>query len=121
MRDKNILIVDNDEIILKSLCEFLSSEGFETDGAQTFNTALTRLQEKSYNLLITEINLPDGNGLELLDIIKNNYSQTVAIVITGYGTIESAVTSIKRGAYDYLTKPIIDDELRMAVERATNQ
>jgi DNA-binding NtrC family response regulator len=121
MRDKNILIVDNDEIILESLCEFLSDEGFETDGVQTFNTALTRLQEKSYNLLITEINLPDGDGLELLDIIKNNYSQTVAIVITGYGTIESAVTSIKRGAYDYLTKPIIDDELRMAIERATNQ
>jgi len=121
MRDKNILIVDNDEIILESLCEFLSGEGFETDGVQTFNAALTKLQEKSYNLLITEINLPDGDGLELLDIIKNKYSQTVAIVITGYGTIESAVTSIKRGAYDYLTKPIIDDELRMAVDRATNQ
>ena len=121
MRDKNILIVDNDEIILESLCEFLSGEGFETDGAQTFNAALTMLQEKSYNLLITEINLPDGDGLEILDIIKNNYSQTVAIVITGYGTIESAVTSIKRGAYDYLTKPIIDDELRMAIDRATNQ
>ena len=121
MRDKNILIVDNDEIILKSLCEFLSDEGFESEGVQTFNMALTRLQEKSYNLLITEINLPDGDGLELLEIIKNKYSQTVAIVITGYGTIESAVTSIKRGAYDYLTKPIIDDELRMAVERATNQ
>ncbi len=79
------------------------------------------MKKIDYNLVITDINLPDGDGLEIVDIIKNNHPQTVAIVITGYGTIESAVTSIKRGAHDYLTKPIIDDELRMAVARAINQ
>ena len=64
---------------------------------------------------------PDGDGLDLLDIIRRDYPQTVVIVITGYGTIESAVKAIKQGAYDYLTKPIIDDELRLAVERAIKQ
>jgi DNA-binding NtrC family response regulator len=68
-----------------------------------------------------DINLPDGDGFELLDLLKKNYPQTVAIVITGYGTIESAVRAIKNGAYDYLTKPIIDDELRLAIERALKQ
>ncbi|MEJ2650063.1 MAG: sigma-54 dependent transcriptional regulator, partial [Sedimentisphaerales bacterium] len=121
MRNKSILIIDDDKVILDSLCDFLSSEGFETHGAETFGTALTRLEKNHYNLVITDIHLPDGDGLEIVDIVKNNHPQTVAIVITSYGTIESAVSSIKRGAHDYLTKPIIDDELRMAVARALNQ
>ena len=82
MRNRNILIIDDDKIILDSLCDFLSSEGFETDGAETFKTALSRLEKNHYNLVITDINLPDGNGLEIVDIIKNNHPQTVAIVIT---------------------------------------
>jgi DNA-binding NtrC family response regulator len=121
MRQKNILVIDDDKIILDSLCEFLSLEGFRTSGAETFKGALARLEEQDYCLAITDVNLPDGDGLELLDIIKRNYPQTVVIVITGYGTIESAVRAIKQGAYDYLTKPVIDDELRLAVERAVKQ
>src|SRR5512135_3611049 len=118
MTNKSILIIDDDQIILESLCKFLSSEGFETEGAETFKAALSKLETNRYKLVITDINLPNGDGFEMLDIIRNNHPQTVAIVITGYGTIESAVTSIKRGAHDYLTKPIIDDELRMAVAKA---
>ncbi len=121
MRKKNILVIDDDKIILDSLCEFLTLEGFQTSGAETVKSALAKLEEENYCLVLTDVNLPDGDGLELLDIIKQNYPQTVAIVITGYGTIDSAVKAIKKGAYDYLTKPIIDDELRLAVERAINQ
>ena len=121
MRQKNILVVDDDRIILDSLCEFLSLEGFQTGGAETLKSALAKLEEEHYCLVITDVNLPDGDGLELLEIIRKNHPQTVVIVITGYGTIESAVRAIKQGAYDYLTKPIIDDELRLAVERAINQ
>lgn len=121
MRKKNILIIDDDKIILDSLCEFLSLEGFQTTGAETRKSALAKLEEENYCLVLTDVNLPDGDGLELLDTIKKNYPQTVVIVITGYGTIDSAVKAIKSGAYDYLTKPIIDDELRLAVERAITQ
>jgi len=121
MRKKNILVIDDDKIILDSLCEFLSLEGFQTSGAETVKSALTKLEEENYCLVLTDVNLPDGDGLELLDTIKQNYPQTVVIVITGYGTIDSAVKAIKKGAYDYLTKPIIDDELRLAVGRAINQ
>ena len=119
--DKNILVVDDDRIILDSLCEFLSLEGFETSGAETLKGALAELQKQRYCLVITDVNLPDGDGLELLDVIRNNHAQTVVIVITGYGTIESAVRAIKQGAYDYLTKPIADDELRLAIDRAFQQ
>ena len=121
MREKNILVIDDDRIILDSLCEFLSLEGFQTSGAETLKSAVAELQKQSYSLVITDINLPDGNGFELLDIVGKEHPQTVVIVITGYGTIESAVQAIKRGAYDYLTKPIIDDELRLAIEKAIKQ
>ena len=121
MRQKNILVIDDDKIILDSLCEFLSLEGFRTSGALTIKGALDKLEEENYCLVLTDVNMPDGDGLEVLDIVRKNHPQTVVIVITGYGTIESAVRAIKQGAYDYLTKPIIDDELRLAVERAIKQ
>jgi len=121
MRGKSILVIDDDRIILDSLREFLTLEGFQTGGAESLNGAMEKLQKNSYNLVIIDINLPDGDGFELLDMVKRDYPQTVAIAITGYGTIEGAVKSIKLGAYDYLTKPIIDDELRMAVEKSIKQ
>jgi len=120
-REKNIVIVEDDKIILDSLCEFLSLEGFQTSGAETFHAAMAKLQKQRYCLMLMDLNLPDGDGFELLDIVRKNYPQTVVIVITGYGTIESAVRAIKQGAYDYLTKPIVDNELRFAVEKAIRQ
>ncbi len=121
MRDKSILVIDDDKIILDSLCEFLSLEGFRARGAETLKGALAELGRQDYCLVLTDVNLPDGDGLELVDKIRRDYPQTVVIVITGYGTIESAVKAIKKGAFDYLTKPVIDDELRLAVERAVKQ
>ena len=117
----NILIVDDDQIILDSLCEFLSIEGYDTTGAGTLSQAKQKLKDQSFALVITDVNMPDGDGFELLDLVGENYPQTVVLLITGYGTIESAVKAIKKGAYDYLTKPIIDDDLRLAVERASRQ
>jgi DNA-binding NtrC family response regulator len=121
MKEKNILVIDDDRIILDSLCEFLSLEGFRTTGAETLGDALAQLRQNSFSLVLTDVNLPDGDGLDLLEVIAKECPQTVAIVITGYGTIDSAVKAIKRGAYDYLTKPIVDDELRLAVDRALRQ
>jgi len=121
MKKKKVLVIDDDKIILDSLCEFLSLEGLQASGAETVKSARVKLEEENYSLVLTDVNLPDGDGLELLSFIKRNYPQTVVIVITGYGTIDSAVKAIKSGAYDYLTKPVIDDELRLAVERALKQ
>ncbi len=118
---KKILVVEDDRIILDSLCEFLSLEGYAASGVETFKAALEKLGEQSFSLMITDVHLPDGDGLELLHAVRRDYPGTVVIVITGYGTIESAVQAIKLGAHDYLTKPIVDDELRLAVERAIKQ
>jgi DNA-binding NtrC family response regulator len=121
MPKPHILIVDDDRIILNSLCEFLSIEGYRTAGAASISEAKQRLAEESFALVITDVNMPDGDGFEILDLIRENYPRTVVLLITGYGTIESAVEAIKKGAYDYLTKPIVDDDLLLAVERASRQ
>ena len=65
--------------------------------------------------------MPGTDGFELLRVARKRYSEMVTVIITGFGTIESAVEAIKMGAYDYLTKPIIDDEIRMLVSRAMEQ
>ena len=72
MKAKNILVIDDDKIILDSLCEFLSLEGFHADGAETFKNALAKLEQQRYSLVITDVNLPDGDGLELLQMIKDS-------------------------------------------------
>jgi len=116
-----ILVVDDDQIIRDSLSEFLKLEGFKCQGVEGFDQALKELEKQSYNLIITDVNMPKTDGFELLRVIRKRYPELVTIVITGYGTIESAVEAIKMGAYDYLTKPIVDDEIRMIVSRALEQ
>ena len=125
MKQGSILIVDDDKIILDSLCEFLKLEGYNAVGAGSYKQAISLLQKNKFTLVITDVNLPDGNGMELLGLIKKNYPQIVVLVITGYGTIESAVEAIKLGANDYLTKPIkvnaFMDALNQALERADEE
>ena len=116
-----ILVVDDDTIILSSLSEFLRVEGYEVDTAGDTAAALQKLQRGSFHLVISDVNLPGSDGFELLRSIRQRHGEVVTILITGYGTIESAVDAIKLGAHDYLTKPIIDDEVKLTVERALQQ
>ncbi len=116
-----ILLVDDDAIILDSLSEFLKLEGHRVETARDIHAALDKLQQDLFNVVISDVNLPDSDGFELLRAIRQRYPQIVTILFTGYGTIDSAVDAIKLGAYDYLTKPIIDDELKLTVERALQQ
>ncbi|MBI4717509.1 MAG: sigma-54-dependent Fis family transcriptional regulator [Planctomycetes bacterium] len=116
-----ILVVDDDRIILESLAEFLRLEGYQVEAAPGFHAAVQMLDRQSVDLVISDVNLPGGSGFELLHLVRKRAPETVVIMITGYGTIESAVEAIKMGAYDYLTKPIVDDELKLCVERAMAQ
>jgi DNA-binding NtrC family response regulator len=117
----NILIVDDDRVILDSLTDFLSEEGYNTDCADNYKTAVQKLGKQDYSVVISELHLQDESGFKLLKHIKTDHPQTVVIFITGSGTIETAVRAIKQGAYDYLTKPLNDDELRLVLGRAIKQ
>ena len=121
MQKANILIVDDDQIMLDSLCNYLVSQGYQVLGVRSFGKAVDQLRKQTFALVVADDHMPDGSCVELLGIIKKNYPQTVTVVITGYGTIESAVEAIKTGAHDYLPKPIIDDDLLLAVERGVKQ
>jgi len=120
-RKASILLVDDDQIILDSLGGFLELEGYDVTRAETIARAIDCLDASEFNLVITDVSMPTSDGFELLRYVRSHYEDIVVILITGYGTIESAVEAIKQGAYDYLTKPIIDDEVRMAVRRALQQ
>jgi len=116
-----ILLVDDDPIILDSLSGFLAVEGYEVVAVPTVPEAIRRLESSRFNLVITDVSMPDRDGFELLRVVRESFPEVVIILITGYGTVESAVEAIKQGAYDYLTKPIIDDDVRLSVERALRQ
>jgi DNA-binding NtrC family response regulator len=117
----NILLVDDDQIILESLGGFLRLEGYDITLASSASQAMDHLQAGTYDLIISDVNMPGKDGLDLLKHIHQANPQSLVIMITGYGTIESAVEAIKQGAYDYLTKPIIDDDVKLAIQRALRQ
>ncbi|MDP3980856.1 MAG: sigma-54 dependent transcriptional regulator [Chlamydiota bacterium] len=118
MNKEHILIVDDDPLIRNSLKELIQMDGYEVDTAQDGLDALSRLKEKSFQVVLADVNMPNMDGLGLLHKVTQSYPETMVILITGYGTIETAVEAIKLGAYDYLTKPLIDDDVMNLIKRA---
>ena len=116
-----LLILDEDRIIVQSLSQFLRREGYEVNGTGDATDAMNLLDAQQYQLLLTDINLPGLKPAEFLRDIKRRWPHLVVIVITGYGSIEGAVEATKMGAFDYLTKPIIDEEIRVVIEKAARQ
>jgi len=116
-----ILVVDDDDIILTSLSEFLRLEKYAVETARSFREASARLAAAPCQLVIADVSMPEADGFELLKVVRNCYPDTAVIMVTGYGTIEDAVRAIKQGAADYLTKPIIDDEIKVRIERVLAQ
>ncbi len=116
-----ILVLDEDRIILQSLAQFLSREGYDVKTTNDAVDALAQLESASSELLIADINMPGVRPSDYLRDVRRRFPHVVVIVITGYGSIEGAVEATKIGAFDYLTKPIIDDEIRVVVEKAIRQ
>jgi len=127
-----ILIVDDDPIVAESLGEFLSREGYETATAFNGEEALEKLGQaeresgpsqgaRPFAVVLSDVAMPGIDGMELLRRVVKEHAGTVMLMLTGYGTIESAVQAVRLGACDYLTKPVVDEELRLALERALRQ
>ena len=102
-----ILVVDDEEIIASTLQEFLVSEGFEVAVAGDGPTALAALEAFEPDVAICDIQLPGSDGLELLDRTLLVRPELMVLIITAYATVETAVAAFRRGAHDYLIKPII--------------
>ncbi|MCP4724612.1 MAG: sigma-54-dependent Fis family transcriptional regulator [bacterium] len=104
--NRKILIVDDEEIIRNSLSYFLSSEGFDVDIADNGKTAQKKIEEVSFDIVITDINMPEMDGIELLKNVTETRPETFFIIITAYGSLETAINALRYGAYDYILKPI---------------
>ncbi|MBI4687665.1 MAG: sigma-54-dependent Fis family transcriptional regulator [Nitrospirae bacterium] len=114
----NILIVEDEEILRRSLKKALQKEGYAVSEASNFSDAEGLIKTSVYDIAVFDINIPDGNGISLLKLIKEKEPETEVIMMTAYGSIQTAVSAMKEGAYDYLTKPLDIEELRIAAKRA---
>jgi len=113
-----ILVVDDERVIRDILAEFLSLEGFSVHTVEDGEKALTELRLRPYDLLITDLKMPKISGLQLLERIEAERLGVLTVLMTGFGTVETAIEAMKKGAYDYLLKPFKVEEVIHVVERA---
>lgn len=118
MSHKAVLIVDDEADIRELLVVTLSRMGIDADSAASVAEAKAALEHRAYDLALTDMRLPDGEGLDVLRHIAEHYGNTPVAVITAYGSTENAVAALKAGAFDYLAKPVGLDQLRALVKSA---
>ena len=117
METYQILFVDDDQQILEIVSAYLSRFGYHVDTINNGTTALEKIQQKDYAVVFTDLIMPEISGLDLLKSIKRSNPSTEVVIVTGYGTIESAIEALKLGGYDYLQKPINFERLKILIER----
>jgi len=112
-----ILVVDDEKLFRVSLCDDLSEAGFQTYGVGSAEEAQRELNRDTYDTVLTDLRLPQKDGVELLRWIRENHPNITVIVMTAYATVQTAVKAIKAGAYDYISKPFSSEELFLTLRR----
>src|SRR6188768_2772528 len=120
MNKSRVLIVDDEADIRELLSLTLQRMGLDTDCAAGEFEATQLMQKHGYDLCLTDMRLPDGDGLKLLEHVGQNYASTPVAVITAHGSTENAVAALKAGAFDYLAKPVSLEQLRALIRSALN-
>ncbi len=115
----SILIAEDDETLAAALDEFLRERGHQVDLATHGGAALALVEKKSYPLIITDLVMPEADGLTVLRAARQRDPATLVIIMTGYASLDSAIGAIREGAYDYLCKPFKLQEIEIAVKNAT--
>jgi DNA-binding NtrC family response regulator len=121
MKHASLLLVDDDRHVLESMAGWLREQGYHVDEAAGCRAAIAAVDKKTFDLVLADIRLPDGDGFEILAHCRQHYPATTVILLTGYGTVETGIEALRAGAFDLLTKPLIDQELEMAIDRALSQ
>lgn len=120
-KDIRILVVDDEDYMREVVRQALANAGFETDEAADGTIAISMLRKYPYNVIITDLRLPGITGEVILEEALSLFPETIVILMTGFGNIQSAVEAIRKGAYDYLPKPFQLDELVMRVEKGLEE
>ena len=110
-KQARIILVDDDESIRKTMKTILEDEGYIVDLATTGNEAIEMTQEQNYNIALLDIRLPDMEGVELLKLMKDNVPRTRKIMVTGYPSMQNAITALNKKADAYLVKPVNVEKL----------
>jgi len=118
---RSILIVEDEKILSDNMAKFLSRNSFDVRASLTIRGAKDLLSKQSFDFVLLDYNLPDGDGLKLLSNIKEEYQDTAVIMITGESSVEIAVNAMKAGADDYLTKPLVLKELAILLAKLDGQ
>lgn len=119
--NERLLIVEDEETLCESLKRVLQRDGYEVDTAGSAEVALANTEEVSYDLIISDILLPGMDGIELLRKIRERSPDQIMIIVTAYASIETAVGALRAGAYDYVIKPIIHEEIKRIVKNALRE
>ena len=113
-----ILVMEDETSMAKGLKMVLTEEGYGVDLAMTGQSALDKFSQKSFDLLVADLRLPDMDGMDVIKEVKDRQPETEAIIITGYPSVSTAVNSVKIGVFEYIRKPFTDDEFKGAVQGA---
>ncbi|MBI1345810.1 response regulator [bacterium] len=114
---RSVLIVEDEEIIRTSLREFLTDDGYDVIAAGTIADAVKAIRDRDFQVAICDVQLPDGDGVNLLRRLLQYNPNVSGLIITAYATVENAVEAFKAGAFDYLVKPVIFDDLANKLQR----
>jgi DNA-binding NtrC family response regulator len=121
MKEGKLLLVDDDRHVLDSMATWLREQGFHVDVADAYDVAISCIDDTEYDLAIVDVRLGDRDGFDVLAYCCEKRPNLTVILITGYGTVETGVEALRAGAFDLLTKPLLDQELLMSIERALSQ
>src|SRR4029078_1274457 len=112
-----VLVVDDEKFIRDILADFLGMEGYVVRTAEDGAAALNELTQAHYDMVISDLKMTAIGGIELLDAISTTAPQALTVIMTGFGTVETAIDAMKRGAYDYILKPFKVEEVIHVVQR----
>jgi DNA-binding NtrC family response regulator len=118
MKNVKILIAEDNQLSRENLTEILTMSGYEARAVENGRQAMDALVQDKFDLIITDLKMPEADGLELLKFTKDMNPDNVVIMVTGHGTVNTAVDAMKLGAFDYIVKPIKDDLVKLTVARA---
>src|SRR5574337_516139 len=121
MSVEKVLVVDDDTLGREYLCETLMRGGYEVVSASDGLQAITQVGKEGYDLIFLDMKMPGMCGMEALEKVKTISPETVVILMTAYGTIETAVEAMKKGAYDYIIKPFSPDQIELLISRVNER
>ncbi len=121
MKPGNLLLVDDDRHLLESMSQWLREQGRQVDVASSCREAIEAINRRKYDLVLADVRLGDDDGFDILAYCREHHPHVTVTLVTGYGTVETGIEALRMGAFDLLTKPLVDQELAMSIDRALSQ